>query len=141
MGLFDWLKRRAKAPVPAPAAPPAPVAVAVAAPEPESFWQTGIDGGALWTANPQGNRHAVPLDLLGAIAIETSDTGSDGRSAWWLFYGPDEDVAFSLPLGARGEGGMVEGIAALPGFRHDMYAAAIRSTDIETFVVWQRPFD
>ncbi|NWO67821.1 hypothetical protein GY966_23370, partial [Escherichia coli] len=50
-------------------------------------------------------------------------------------------IAFTLPLGARGEGAMVERVAALPGFRHDIYAAAVRSTDIDTYVIWQRPFD
>ncbi|WP_137862126.1 MULTISPECIES: hypothetical protein [unclassified Sphingomonas] len=140
MGLFDWLKRRAKAPVPAPAPAEAP-ATAPAMPEPEGRWRTGVEADELWAVDPEGNRRAAAVEELGAIAIETSDTGPDGRSAWWLFYGPDEDIAFTLPLGARGEGAMVERVAALPGFRHDIYAAAVRSTDIDTYVIWQRPFD
>jgi len=139
MGLFDWFKRRSKAPVaaPAPLEPPAPALPA----EPESLWQTGVDADLLWTIDPEGKCRATPVDDLMAVAIEASDGGPDGRSAWWLFYGADEDVAFTLPLGAKGEGTMVERIAALPDFRHDMYAAAIRSTDVDTFVIWQRPFD
>lgn len=139
MGLFDWFRRLSKAPVaaPVPAEPPAPIAP----PEPESQWQAGVEAGSLWMIDPQGNRHSAAVDELMAVAIKASDSGPDGRSAWWLFYGPDEDVAFTLPLGARGEGVMVERIAAMPDFRHDMYAAAIRSTDIDTYVVWQRPFD
>lgn len=139
MGLFDWWKRRARAqaPLPAPIAPPP----AVAEPEPEGRWQTGVEADRLWVRDPEGGRRAAALDALMAIAIETSDAGPDGRGAWWLFYGPDEDVAFTLPLGARGEGTMVERIATLPDFRHDAYANAIRSTDIDTFVIWQRPLD
>ncbi|MBQ1499720.1 MAG: hypothetical protein IIZ38_15540 [Sphingomonas sp.] len=143
MGLFDWWKRRARAqaPLPAPIAPPPAVPVPVPAPEPEGRWQTGVEADRLWVRDPEGGRRAAALDALMAIAIETSDAGPDGRGAWWLFYGPDEDVAFTLPLGARGEGTMVERIAALPDFRHDTYANAIRSTDIDTFVIWQRPLD
>ncbi|NIJ64173.1 hypothetical protein FHR20_001104 [Sphingomonas leidyi] len=141
MGLFDWLKRRARAqaPMPAPIALPAPAAAPEM--EPEGLWQTGVEADRLWVRAPEGDRQAVTLEALAAVAIETSDTGPDGRGAWWLFYGPDEDVAFTLPLGARGEGAMVERIAALPGFRHDAYATAIRSAGIDTFVIWQRPFD
>lgn len=137
MGLFDWFKRRAKPPAPAPAELPAPVA----APDSESRWRTGVEGDSIWMLDPEGNRRAAAVSQLVAIAIEASDGGPYGRSAWWLFYGPDEDVAFTLPLGASGEGAMVERIAALPDFRHDMYAAALRSADIDTFVIWQRPFD
>lgn len=125
--------------MPAPSVPPPPVALPER--ERESLWQTGVEADRLWVRDPEGERQAVTLDALGAVAIETSDAGPDGRGAWWLFYGPDEDVAFTLPLGARGEGAMVERIAALPGFRHDAYATAIRSADIDTFVIWQRPFD
>lgn len=139
MGLFNWLKRFAKAP--APVAAPAIPAPPPPAPEPETGWHTGCEGDTLWALDPEGKRHALPLPHLHAVAIETSDTGALGNSFWWLFYGPDEDVAFTLPGGARGEGAMAERIAALPDFHHDMYAAAIRSTDVDTFVVWQRPFD
>lgn len=137
MGLFDWLTRRRKAPAPLAATAPAPAAIS----EPDSPWHAGIDGGTLWMVGPDGNRRATALDELTAIAIETSDYGPDGRGAWWLFYGMDEDIAFTLPTGARGEGAMVEHIAALPGFRHHAYAAAVRSPEVDTFVIWQRPFD
>lgn len=138
MGLFNWLKRLAKAPAPAPAqAPCAPPST----PEPESRWHTGCEGDTLWITDPAGQRRTLPLSQLHAVAIETNDGGPLGTDFWWLFYGPEEDVAFTLPGGAAGEGGMVERIAALPDFHHDMYAAAIRSTDVDTFVIWQRPFD
>lgn len=140
MGLLSWFKRRTAAPVAAPVAAPAPAPAPVPS-EPESLWQTGADADSIWVTNPEGTRRTAALDALVAVAIETSDVGPDGRGAWWLFYGPDEDVAFTLPFGARGEGGMVERIAALPDFRHEMYAAAIRSSDVETYVIWQRPFD
>ncbi|NYT39680.1 hypothetical protein HZY97_02835 [Sphingomonas sp. R-74633] len=139
MGLFDWLKRRRPAPAPlsVPAEPPAPIAE----PEFEGQWRAGADIDSLWSIDPEGNRRATVIDALGAIAIETSDYGPDGRGAWWLFYGLDEDIAFTVPLGARGEGAMVKRIAELPGFRHHAYAAAVRSPEVDTFVVWQRPFD
>lgn len=140
MGLFDWLTRRRKAPVPAPA-PAAPPAPAADGPDPEGLWRAGVEANSVWAVDPDGNRRAAPLASLSAIAIETSDYGPDGRGAWWLFYGLDEDIAFTLPIGARGEGGMVEHIAALPGFRHHAYAAAVRSPEVDTFVIWQRPFD
>lgn len=136
MGLFDWLTRRRKAPAPVVAAAEPPPAM-----ELEGQWHTGVDAGTLWSVDPDGKRRTAPMDGLGAIAIETSDYGPDGRGAWWLFYGLDEDIAFTLPLGARGEGGMVEHFAALPGFRHHAYAAAVRSPEVDTFVIWQRPFD
>jgi hypothetical protein len=134
MGFFDWFKRR---PRPAAAMPAPTPAVA----EPESGWRVGCEGDLLWAIDPQGNRREVAVSQLSGIAIETNDSGPAGMDFWWLFYGPEEDVAFALPLGAHGEGPMVDRIAALPGFRHDAYATAIRSTDIETYVIWQRPFD
>lgn len=139
MGLFDWLKRRRQTSAPAPVAaePPAPAL----SPDPEGRWRTGVEADSLWSVDPDGTRRTVPMAALAAIAIETSDYGPDGRGAWWLFYGQDEDIAFTLPLGARGEGGMVEHFAALPGFRHHVYAAAVRSPEVDTFVIWQRPLD
>ncbi|MDG2532534.1 hypothetical protein P6144_02650 [Sphingomonas sp. HITSZ_GF] len=139
MGLFDWLTRRRKAsvPAPAPAEPPAPASE----PDLEGQWRTGVEADTVWSIDPDGTRRAAPIDALAAIAIETSDYGPDGRGAWWLFYGLDEDIAFTLPLGARGEGGMVEHLAALPGFRHHTYAAAVRSPEVDTFVIWQRQLD
>ncbi len=142
MSLFNWLKRLVQAPTPAPVPAPAstpPVETAPAATD--SGWHTGCEGDTLWVLSPEGKRHALPLSHLHAVAIETSDNGALGNAFWWLFYGPDEDVAFTLPGGANGEGGMAERLAALPDFHHDMYAAAIRSTEADTFVIWQRPFD
>lgn len=141
MGLFDWLKRRFQAPAPVSVSVPAEAPAPAIEPDLEGQWRTGVEADSLWSIDPEGNRRAAPMEAMGAIAIETSDYGPDGRGAWWLFYGLDEDIAFTLPLGARGEGAMVEHIAALPGFRHHVYATAIRSPEVDTFVIWQRAFD
>jgi len=144
MGFFDWLKRRVRPvvsmPEPVPAMAEAPPASAPAL-EPESRWRVGCEDDLLWAIDPEGKRREVAVSQLSGIAVETNESGPVGLDFWWLFYGPDEDVAFVLPLGASGEGAMVDRIAALPGFRHDAYATAIRSTDIETHVIWQRPYD
>lgn len=141
MGLFDWFKRwrRAPAPVAEPVAEaPAPVAAEL---EPEPLWRIGCDGDTLWMSDPQGARKTLPLAELIGVAIEGSDGGPTGLDYWWLFYGADEDLAFAAPLGSAGEAALVDRLATLPGFRHDRYAAARDSQDIDTFVLWQRPFD
>ncbi|QIG81919.1 hypothetical protein G5C33_11820 [Sphingosinithalassobacter tenebrarum] len=89
--------------------------------------------------HPKGDRHQVQLSQLHGIAIETNDSGPWGQDFWWLIYGPDEDLAFAFPEGATGETEVIERLRALPGFRDDAFGDAIRSTDIDTFVVWQRP--
>jgi len=143
MGLFDWFKRRTRPAnaLPTPVQASIPRVAEVAILEPENRWKVGVEADTLWAIDPEGKRREVAVSELSGIAIETSDSGPAGIDFWWLFYGADEDVAFVLPLGASGEGAMVDRVAALPGFRHDAYASAIRSTDVETFVIWQRPFD
>lgn len=142
MGWFDWFRRRPRRDVASAPMAAAPVPAESAAPaSPEGLWRVGIDADLLWAIDPNERRASVEIPRLTGVAIETNDSGPVGTDLWWLFYGPDEDVACAFPLGAAGEGPVVERIAALPGFRHDAYAAAIRSTDIDTFVIWQPALD
>ncbi len=135
MGFFDWFKRRVQPPAEA-APPPAPEVL-----EPDTPWRVGCGDDDVWMIDPEGVRRSVAFADLFAIAIEASDTGTAGLDVWWLFYGEDEDLAFSAPLGASGQGAMIARLSTLPGFRHDRLAEATESSDVDTFVLWQRPFD
>ncbi len=103
---------------------------------PEALWSVGLDDDIIWVIDADGNRSAAPLADLGAIVIETNDSGPWGADLWWIFDEPDGAMA-SFPEGATGEQEVIDYLMTLPGFDFDKHGQAVRSTENASFVVWK----
>jgi hypothetical protein len=90
--------------------------------------------------DPSGEVRTIAKDRIGAILIETNDSGPRGSDFWWLLLGPDKALACAFPQGATGESEAMDWLMALPGFDHAKMIEASGSTSDAFFPVWESDF-
>jgi hypothetical protein len=103
---------------------------------PEALWTVAVDDKQVSATDHVGVRKTLLFSALSAIRIETNDTGPWNTDFWWLLFGADGMLACGFPKGATGEQAAIERIICLPGFNHEEYSKAIKSTSNENFLVW-----
>jgi len=105
---------------------------------PEAKWIVDVQDKAISVTDDAGVRKSVGLDSLSGIAIETNDSGPWGADFWWLFFDEKDQLACAFPEGATGQKEAVDRLLKLPGFRHEEFTKAIRSTGNAVFAVWRK---
>ena len=105
---------------------------------PEAKWIVQIEENCVRVTDDAGVTKSVRFDNLSGIAIETNDSGPWGADFWWLFFDQEDQLACAFPEGATGQGETVDHLLKLPGFRHDEFTKAIRSTSNAVFAVWRK---
>ena len=104
---------------------------------PEARFGVELDAERLSLTDPDGSMQGLARADLVEVAIETNDSGPWGADFWWLLAGRDGGV-IAVPQGATGEQAMIDWVTALPGFDHEQWIAASRSTRNARFVCWRR---
>lgn len=107
-------------------------------PAPETEWAVSLDGERIGVGNASGLRQSVAKAELSAVIVATEDGGPAGIGLRWLLFGPDGALACAVPAGAAGEADLIGFVSALPGFRHDRLAQALRSTAKAMFPLWRK---
>jgi len=104
---------------------------------PERKFVVSFDESGIAAAYPTGEIAAIAWSEVQRVAIETNDSGPWGADFWWLLEGETRRCAY--PQGATGE---IEAMAAFPfrfpGFDHEAFGAANRSTSNARFLCWER---
>ncbi len=105
---------------------------------PECLWRVFVGEAAIAVVDDRGRVVRLATDDIEQIVIETNDRGPWGADFWWMLFGGGEEFHVAFPQGATGEDAAIEVLMKLPGFDHDRYVGAMRSTRKARFVVWQR---
>ncbi len=77
----------------------------------------------------------IPIADLGAVYVETNDSGPWGMDVWWVLLDKTEKLGVAYPLGAEGEDDVLARLQSLPGFE----VKGMDSTKNARFLCWQAP--
>ena len=106
--------------------------------QPEAQFIVSFDGIEFLLRNPEGAVHCLKLADLGAVIVETNDTGPWGMDVWWVLLNQDGKLGLLYPQGATGESLVMDRLMALPGFDTAELIKAMGSTAKATFPVWRK---
>lgn len=104
---------------------------------PEAKWRVSLAAGSLHVSDAEGGVRGIALSAIGAVVIETNDSGPWGADFWWLLYNREGDLACAFPQGATGEADAVAHLETMPGYDREEMGRAIRSTHNARFTVWR----
>lgn len=105
---------------------------------PESLYQVTLDEQRVCGTQQDGEDESLDWDELGAVIIETNDTGPWGKDFYYLLVSRDNNiVACMVPAGATGEAELLQRLQELPEFDNEALNAAICSTDNQHFFCWK----
>jgi hypothetical protein len=103
---------------------------------PEKLYVVTISETEVCCRAPSGETACVTWDGLGAVLIETDDTGPWGMDFLWMLLGEHDGCV--IPQGATGEAALLERLQALPGFDNEAVIAANSCVENQRFLCWQR---
>jgi hypothetical protein len=101
--------------------------------QPEESYVVSVAGDEVRCTRPNGSVQAVSLQRLRDVHVETNDSGPWGVDVWFVLR-DDLDQQCAFPLGATGEGVVLDRLHQLPGFQLD----GMNSTANARFLCWQR---
>lgn len=84
-----------------------------------------------------GKEEIVRWADLGAVIIETNDSGPFSTDVHWLLLGRDAASGCVVPGGAEGESELVKRLQQLPGFDNNSVIAAMGSVTNQSFLCWK----
>ena len=108
--------------------------------EPESRFVVTVDAEGVSWRRPHGQVESVRWVDLGAVIVETNDTGPWGIDVWWLLLGKDAagtPTGCVIPQGATGETELLEALQHLPGFDNRALGDAMACTDNRRVLCWR----
>lgn len=103
---------------------------------PESAWVVTLSDEGVSCTRPNGLVEMVEWNDLKAVVIVTTDEGPFAIDVMWLLVGNTSGCM--VPLGATGEGKLIEKLQALPGFNNEVMIEAMSSTTNRKFVCWEK---
>jgi len=109
--------------------------------EPEAQWSISLESERIAVRDAAGETRRIAMVQLGAILVETNDSGPWGTDFWWLFLDRTKQLACAAPQGASGEQALIDWLLALPGFDHEAMIRANGSVDNGFFELWRAPAD
>lgn len=65
---------------------------------------------------PRQPEQRIGMSDLGAVYVETNDSGPWGADIWWLLNNRDGETKLAFPQLATGEDGVLARLQLLPGF-------------------------
>jgi hypothetical protein len=102
----------------------------------EKAWNISYSNNEFRLTSPDHSISSIRKEDLKSVTIETDDTGPSGGDVLWYLSGDDHTLVF--PLGASGEKDLLNELQKLDGFNYQKLIKAMESTDIETFILWQK---
>lgn len=75
------------------------------------------------------------MEDVGAVYVETNDSGPWGADVWWLIEDKTGDTKVAFPQMATGEQAALERLRLLPGFE----VRGMNSTANARFMCWPTP--
>ena len=103
----------------------------------ERIFVVSLDDAGIAVRGPNGASSAIAWADVTRIVIATNDRGPWEPDVWWVLEGAGTGVSY--PMGAGGEDVAMREIGRrFDGFDHTAVIDAMGSTDIATFVCWQR---
>ena len=103
----------------------------------EQYFEVTITDAHVICADPLGKQVKMAWADLQAVIIETNDSGRFGSDVVWRLKGSAHDCV--IPLGASGEGDLLDRLLQLTGFDNEMFMRAMQSRSIREFVCWRKP--
>jgi hypothetical protein len=85
--------------------------------------------------SPKQEEQRIRVADLGAVYVETNDTGPWGADVWWLLNDRAGQTKVAFPQMATGEGAVLERLQLLPGFE----VRGMNSTENACFMCWPMP--
>lgn len=104
---------------------------------PESLYVVTFDDESVTNTHPDGTVETVKWADLGAVIVETNDTGPLGIDVMWLLLARDMKSGCVIPQGATGEDKLIVRLQALPGFDNEMLIEAMCSVANKRFLCWK----
>lgn len=104
---------------------------------PESLYQVTFDEQRVYGTRQDGGEESLDWVSLGAVIIETNDTGPWCTDFYYLLVSRDNIVACMVPAGATGEAELLQRLQELSKFDNEALNAAICSTDNQHFICWK----
>ncbi len=77
----------------------------------------------------------ISMADLGAVYVETNDSGPWGADVWWLLSDTSGETKVAFPQMATGEDAALERLCSLPGFE----IRGMNSTQNARFMCWPSP--
>jgi hypothetical protein len=84
---------------------------------------------------PKQAEQRIRIADLGAVYVETNDSGPWGADVWWLLNDKTGETKVTFPQMATGEEAALERLRLLPGFE----VRGMNSTGNARFMCWPTP--
>jgi hypothetical protein len=84
---------------------------------------------------PKQAEQRIRIADLGAVYVETNDSGPWGSDVWWLLNDRAGETKVTFPQMATGEDAALERLRLLPGFK----TRGMNSTQNARFMCWVTP--
>ena len=84
---------------------------------------------------PNQPEQRIRMADLGAVYVETNDSGPWGADVWWLLHDKEGQAKVAFPQMATGEKAALERLQLLPGFE----VRGMNSTENGRFMCWPTP--
>lgn len=84
---------------------------------------------------PKQAEQRIRMSDLGAVYVETNDSGPWGADVWWLLNDMTGETKVAFPQMATGEDEALERLLLLPGFE----VRGMNSTGNARFMCWPTP--
>lgn len=80
---------------------------------------------------------AIRWDELGAVVIETNDSGPWADDVIWHLYAADPARRLTVPQSTEGNRELLKALQQLPDFDNTAVLAAMGSTGLDAFLCWE----
>jgi len=105
---------------------------------PEFNFKVRVSDSEVRCARPDGKEECVSWSELGAVIIETNDSGPGGTDVYWLLVGDGARSGCVIPQGADGEPELFERLQRIPGFDNEAVIEAMKCVENRRFLCWQK---
>lgn len=105
--------------------------------QPEARYVVTFDEESVVCTHPNGTVETVLWDELGAVLLETNDSGPWGIDVLWLLVEKGARSGCVVPQGATGEEQLLHRLQELPGFDNKAVIAAMSSVENQRFLCWE----
>lgn len=95
-----------------------------------------FDGERVIRTLANGDIEAVRWEELQSVEVVTTGDGPWAEDVFWILKGSNGGCA--VPQGVQGARELLERLQGLPGFRNEVFIAAMGSTGNARFVCWKR---
>lgn len=86
-----------------------------------------------------GAATTIGWNELGAVVIETNDSGPWGDDVMWHIFAADMVRCLIVPQSVEGDRELLRVLQQIPDFDNAAVVAAMGSTSVDAFLCWEKP--